>query len=205
LATHTYASLDLSEAKRLADLTGLKHDLQKAKEYAARFIVEFEKPKYDSVLVETLSIAMLIQYNRAFTSGVREQGLLDVNILSEQQKELHERLRFWRDKHIAHSVNAFEESQPVARFCLERIYDEGVYGIECNHGRVIAPSLDEANSMIELSEFFSKFVEAEIVEEKKKLLALARKIPIEDLLNPDRHRAMLVSGEPIDKPRKKIF
>jgi len=205
VATHAFASLDLSEAQRLADLTGISYDLEKAKEYATRFITELGKPKYDFVLVEALSIAALIQYSRAFVSGVRTEGNLDIKMLGKEQKEMHERLKFWRDKHIAHSVNAFEESQPVARFCLEKVYHEGVYGIECSHGRVISLSLVEANFIIELSEFFLKHIEAETVEEKKKLLILAKKIPLDDLLKPDRQRAMLVSGELIDKPRKKIF
>ena len=206
MAKHTYASLDLPEAKRLADLTGIKHDLESAKELANRFSNQLENEKWDSVLLDALSVAMLVRYSRAFVTGVRERLDLDKqSLLSDEQKASHVRLRAWRDKHIAHSVNAFEESQPVARFCLERVKDEGVYGVECNHGRVISVSLSESNSIIELSDLFLQYLESEIIEEKKKLLDLARKIPIDELLTPNRQRSMLVSGESIDKPRRKIF
>jgi hypothetical protein len=205
MATHTFASLDLPEAKRLADLTGIKHDLESAKELANRFANQLENEKWDSTLLDALSIAMLVRYSRAFVTGVRGRLMIENILLSAEQIAKHERLRAWRDKHVAHSVNAFEESQPVARFCLEKVREEGVYGVECNHGRVISLSLSESRSVIELSDVFLQYVESEIAEEKKKLLVLAGAIPLDDLLMPERQRPMLVSGESIEKARKKIF
>jgi hypothetical protein len=206
VATHTFASLDLAKAKRLADLTGIQHDLESAKELATRLVEQWGSEKYDSVLLDALSVAVLVRYSRAFVTGVRERlSCEELSLLSEEQRTKHDRLRAWRDKHIAHSVNAFEENQPVARFCLERVKEEGVYGIECNHGRVIALSQIESEFVIELAEVFLNYVKGEIAEEKRKLLVIARGIPIDDLLAPDRQRAMLVSGESIEKQRKKIF
>ncbi len=103
MATHTFASLDLPEAKRLADLTGIKHDLESAKELATRFANQMENEKWDSTLLDALSVAVLVRYSRAFATGVRERLDSDkFSILSNEQNTKHERLRYWRDKHVAH-------------------------------------------------------------------------------------------------------
>ena len=121
-------------------------------------------------------------YSRPFVTGVRkwlgEEGL---KVLDSQQRKKHERLRAFRDKHIAHSVNAFEENQPVARYWLERVKDEGITSIECNHTRIIGMSSADLEDVIELSTAMLSYVEARLKEEKR-VLEIVRQIPVEQIL-----------------------
>ena len=138
MATHTFVEIDMPEAGTLADLTGIRYDLESARSLAKRFqvMMEEEKPHFD--FVDALTVAILVRYSRPFCSGVRKWLRDDaLRVLSEDQRHKHDRLRAFRDKHIAHSVNALEDNQPVARYVEGRADKEGVYAVECHHDRVV--------------------------------------------------------------------
>jgi hypothetical protein len=87
-----------------------------------------------------------------------------------------------RHKYIAHSVNAFEESQPIARYWVETVKEEGIDSIECNHSRIIGLSERDYEDIIELASAWLRYVEQKIKGEKERLLPMVRKIPLEQLL-----------------------
>ena len=132
------------EAIRLADLSGILWDLQRTRQFAETLAVEFTANKTNWEIVEPLSIAATVMYSRPFVSGVRcHLGEQDLKILSSEQRAAHDYLRAYRDKHIAHSVNAFEENNVRAYYCVERVQDEGVSSIGYGGGRVTGLSCGE--------------------------------------------------------------
>ena len=137
MATYRFVDLHIPEAKLLADLTGIRADLTNARDYvlAIKKLMESEKP--DWRLVEPLSIAVAVAYSRAFTTGVRTRlDDADLAALTPKQRDAQHRLRAYRDKHVAHSVNAFEHNQPRAHYWAERVEAEGIVAVGCSHGRV---------------------------------------------------------------------
>ena len=91
---------------------------------------EFTAAKTNRRLVEPLSIAATVMYSRPFSGGVRHRlGEEDLKILSSEQRASHHYLRAYRDKHVAHSVNAFEENITRAYYCVERVKEEGITSI----------------------------------------------------------------------------
>ncbi len=189
MATHSFVAFDMPEASDFSDLTGIRYDLE-----SARSLAEELKTTLRNILdgrfscsnvLDALSTAVLVRYCRPFSSGVRRKSLGDdvLATLNESQRAKHEHLKAFRDKHIAHSVNAYEENQTVARYVLERVHVEGIYAVECHHSRVIGLSSAEAQYVIELTTTMLRHVEGIIEIEKRKLLGKVRAIPLDELLS----------------------
>lgn len=152
MAVHAFVEFQIPDAQAFADLTGIRYDLESARSLATKLqrVMEGDNPDYE--LVDALTTAILVRYSRPFSKGIRKcpkENALDE--LSEDQRHKHDTLLNFRDKHIAHSVNAFEENQPVARYVEGREYSESVYSVECHHGRFVGLSSSETESVIDLA------------------------------------------------------
>jgi hypothetical protein len=204
MATDTFVEIDLPEARDLADLTGIQIDLLSARDFARMLQKEFESKRPNWDLVDPLSTAILVRYSRAFVTGVRMRLEEDaLQTLSGPQREEHRRLRAFRDKHISHSVNAFEDNQPIARYWMERVTEEGVTSVECNHTRILGLSSADVESVIELTTALLSHVDARLASEKAKVLEIVRKMPLDDLLSKGRRGPQHLNLEDVHKSRKR--
>lgn len=129
MATHTFVHFEHGEAAALARLQSIHFDLWSAIQLCEYFESQSQNGYPPSEITDAFSTAILVRYSRAFVSGVRK-GLGEDALapLSVEQRANHERLRAYRDKHIAHSVNAFEDTKVQARYCEERVQQEGITG-----------------------------------------------------------------------------
>jgi len=184
MATNTFAEISLPEARLLADLTGISYDLKRARDFATRLKSALVIRSPEASLVEPLTIASIVQYCRPFASG-RRQNLNDrvLAVFSADQRSRHDWIRDVRDKHIAHSVNTFEESRPIARYWIERVEKEGIASIECNHHRVVGISTNDADAIVELSTVLLDFIADWMKAEKARILAIIRQMPLEHVLS----------------------
>ncbi len=204
MAVHTFVEIEMPEAEDFADLTGIRYDLESARSFAKRLQSEIEREKPDYELVDALTTAILVRYSRPFSKGIRKWPKEDaLDELSEDQRDKHDRLRLFRDKHIAHSVNVFEENQLIARYVEGREYSEGVYSVECQHGRIVGLSSSETESVIDLATAMIEYVDRLLVIEKEALLTKVRSISFADLLLKRRNRRHLSSSADIKKARPK--
>jgi hypothetical protein len=175
--------LQIPEAAKLADLSGILWDLQRAREFAELLAQELSSPKPNWRLVEPLSIAAVVMYSRPFSEGVRLRlGEDDLTTLTPEQRSAHDHIRAYRDKHVAHSVNAFEENIPRANYCVERVREEGITGIAYGGGRIVGLSGGEVNAIIELARVLETQIEAQIKDERDRLLPIVRSMPLENVL-----------------------
>lgn len=199
MATHTFVNIDIPEAIDLADLTGILFDLNSSRRFAIELKEMLERKPPDYSLVEPLTTAIIVRYSRPFTTGVRRRiEETELNTLSREQRVTHDGFRFWRDKHIAHSVNAFEENQPVARYCVERFDDDGFTSVECIPSQVIGMSLHDVETIIELATHFIETLEARLKSEKEKVLEIVRSLPREQVLSmakPTRRKSIQHVGK----------
>ena len=202
MAVHAFVEFEIPQAKVFADLTGIRYDLESACSLARRLQKEMEGDKADYELVDALTTAILVRYSRPFLKGVRKWPMEDaLGRLSEDQRRQHERFRYFRDKHIAHSVNAFEENQPIARYVEGREHSEGVYSVACLHGRVVGLSSSETEKVMELTTAMIEYVDCLLDTEKETLLAKVRAISFDHLLAQQRSRTPLPHGADIRKSR----
>jgi hypothetical protein len=180
---NTYVELHLEEAKTLADYTSIDVDLRSSYDFATLLWQENQKPHPNFALFEPLMVATIVRYTRAFASGIRlrlyKEGM---HILTDQQRSNHQRFIEIRNKYIAHSINGFEESQPVARYWVERVQEEGITSVECTHIRVISLSGDDLKDIMDLGTTWLQFVQKKLSEEKARLLPIVRKVPLHNLL-----------------------
>ncbi|UUZ73317.1 hypothetical protein LP415_08535 [Polaromonas sp. P1(28)-8] len=88
----------------------------------------------------------------------------------------------FHDKHAAHSVNEFEENIVRAQYCVERVQDEGITAIGYGGGRVASLGGREIQAVIEITKILEMHLENQMKEEQKRLLALVRKMPLEQVL-----------------------
>jgi hypothetical protein len=108
------------EAAHLADLQGIDHDLQTALSCCAFLDQQTGKNRRDLVTWDAVGSHAVIQYARCFAKGGR--GSLQHHLLAAAPEELaraHEFFIDLRNKHIAHSVNCFEENTVVVRLQME--------------------------------------------------------------------------------------
>jgi hypothetical protein len=80
-------------------------------------------------------------------------------------------------------VNAFEDNQPVARYWVERVKEEGITSVECNHTRVSGLSSKDVEAVIELTTAMLSYVDTRLKEEKENVLELVRNMPTEEVLS----------------------
>jgi len=210
----TEYSLPIADAMRLADLVGIRADLQRVVEYCDRMIERYagahlKKCAFDIIGFtthvdfidwEALSTATCIAYARCFASGTRTT--LDPHLLDNQQhlKVTHNFILALRDRHVAHSVNAFEQNSVTVR--IEETYQSGrdIGAVAAGHERRAGLSFDSPARIRELALWWLGKVDDEIGLEKARVLAIAQGMPLDEI----RAFGALKSGAPgeVHKPRK---
>jgi hypothetical protein len=183
METYNFVDLHIPEAKLVADLHGIATDLHRAHEFAKLLVEQLTGDTASSQLVEPLSIATVVTYARAFAGGVRH--ILkedDLKVLTDEQRDLHQFLRDYRDKHIAHSVNEFEENIARAYYCQERVASEGITSIGYGGGRLVSLSGKEAQAVIEIITALEVHIHSQIKAEEERLLPIVRTMPLEEVL-----------------------
>lgn len=186
MATHTFVHFEHEEADALARLKSIHYDLQSTIQLCEFFDAQCAQAANGyagSEITDAFSTSILVRYSRAFVSGVR-RGLGEeaLAILTSEQRKNHERLRAFRDKHVAHSVNAFEDTKIQARYCLERVEQEGITGVSAAHYRVVGISSKDVSDTIELCNSFLAYVNEEIQKEQRRVLSFLRAMPVSEVL-----------------------
>ena len=96
-------------ARDMADLTGIRLDLQRASEMLQYLL---ENPEMPLILRDSLFTSSLIIYRRCFTKNVRQSLTHDhINSIGNNANELHEHIINQANKLAAHSVNPFENTK----------------------------------------------------------------------------------------------
>ena len=184
MATYTFVHFEHEQAAALAGLQSIHYDLWSAIQLCEYFESQSQNGYPPSEITDAFSTAILVRYSRAFVSGVRK-GLGEgaMASLSVRQRANHKRLRAFRNKHIAHSVNAFEDTKVQARYCEERVQEEGITAVSAAHYRVVGLSSRDVGDVMDLCKALLVYVDAKIEEEKKRLLYILRSMPIADVLS----------------------
>jgi hypothetical protein len=99
------------ESIKLADLVSIKQNLFFVEQVTERLLSLTSESNQDSVLLQSLWSAALVAYIRCFSSGKRFGLTKDIFLKTHGGEETHQYFKDVRDKHIAHSVNPFEEVQ----------------------------------------------------------------------------------------------
>lgn len=207
MATHTFVHFDHPEASELARITSIRFDLSSTVDlcnYLEAQVAGSPNRWPASEVTDAFSTAIIIRYNRAFVSGARH-GLRnqELNALTDEQREAHERFRALRDKHFAHSVNAFEDTRVQARYCLERVEVEGITSVSAAHYRVFGLSQNDLGAIKTLCECFLNYLKQIEKDEQTRLLGVVRNMPLANVLSAESAPLMTPANIRVDKRRSR--
>ena len=180
MATYTYVDLEIDEARYLSNLSGIKYDLQTTTRWCDKYH-ELHCSKSLLPFIEPITIAILVQFMRAFGGGVRnkEARHLLSNLTAEQIQQ-YEYYRSYRDKHVAHSINEFEENS-VRAYYIEGEIEKGINSIGTGGDRIIGLSDGDIESIVSICNTLLDALKIEIKSEKEKLLGIAKKLTVEEI------------------------
>lgn len=206
------------DAQRLADLAGIRMDLETAIEYCDLHIeidpTESGIPPREMSRREhvrqALCRAFLVMYGRSWGwgSGIRT-GLDDeyVQRLSRGAQQLHTAVKDLRDKWVAHAVNHFDDVR--VRIDVDRKPDDtmAVRGVSVASSHVGGFVRDWMIKFRSLASEVLVLVQQEISSESERLSALVRQMPIESVTSRARVDQVPLNQHILLDPKKarKVF
>jgi hypothetical protein len=110
---------------------------------------------------------------------VRES--LDSTLLATDAAELrdtHDFILNLRNKHVAHSVNSFEENSVILNVEDDFQSSAQISSVIPSHSRTAGLSFDEPAALRQLADWWLTRVQGEILAERAKVLALAQSMPL---------------------------
>jgi hypothetical protein len=173
--------VDTAEARELGDLAGSVKDMETAFELCRRLEAVLGASPIDVALVDALSTAIVIRYARSFNKAVRT-GLPTelVNQLSPELQTLHQRICALRDKHVAHSVNPFEENIVVV--LVQETPDPPALGtVDVRHGRWLGFDQTLATSCCELCKALLIAGRHRLEEKKREFQTYLASLPLDTI------------------------
>jgi len=168
--------IETPEAEALSDLTLIALDLLAVMHISDRLIEELKKKQQGNILPEALWAALVIKYVRCFGWGVRS-GLNEsvFDGLESNVVEAYRHFKLMRDRHIAHSVNPFEEASVGVLLSLDRT---SVQGIGVASRKLISSSVSGVESLKQLASIAHDVVCKRAKRAQNELLEWAKKQPI---------------------------
>jgi len=171
VASYSNYRLPVAEARLLASMESVKQDLLGVIEYCDR-LEALDSNRPDFFLWDALCSGAVVRYARCFSSGARHQLRHDLfDGATQEHRELHDYLIAVRSKHVAHSVNWFEETEVTA---MIREDDNSIHSVAAGHGRVVGLDSDMPGHIRHLVQWLLSHVEEVIAQERPKLLAVAQ-------------------------------
>ncbi|MDH3659510.1 MAG: hypothetical protein OEU92_05690 [Alphaproteobacteria bacterium] len=68
-------------------------------------------------------------------------------------------------------------------YCKERVEAEGITNISCQQHRVVGPSADDLDALVELIDLFLNHIDEEKKKETGHLLRIVRAMPLDEVLS----------------------
>ena len=109
------------EMGELADIYSIETELRIARDYCLEAKQLRMDDKREALIVDALVMAAVVRYTRCFQPTGKRISLTrdDLSGLSGQLQKWHQYFKDIRDKHIAHSINVYEQSYVRAALTSE--------------------------------------------------------------------------------------
>lgn len=206
----------IPEAQRLSDLTGVDVDLEatvRICERCDRLNKELGAPPEgdpflwwdDFQAFGDLMFAAVVRYGRTFNSGVRK-GIPQewLSCLEGDLAENHVYFKALRDKYVAHSVSQLEDNQVFVLLSPQFSEQQEPSHVTVDRGRLLGISKEDIQRLKTLAGVLRKRVATEIDTESKRLLEIARGMPIEQIRARTTQSVPIPSTKAVFKARTKF-
>ena len=205
MATFKFVDVDLTEAKPLADLSGAATDLKSARDLAKYLADQIASGTADLEIVDAFSTSILVRYARPFMTGVRAKlGEDTLKNLTPEQTQLHDKFIAWRNKHMAHSVNPFEDNHVVAYYTKETVAETGIDNISVQQDRLVGLCMQDLEDMQKLADTVLAAVNARIDAEKSRVLEIVRAKPVAEVIAVGIKPRDTAGIDAVNKVRKEV-
>lgn len=196
------AKVDYEEAKVLADLGATVQDLGFTMKTCSRLKKLLEEKSQDSLLIESMWTTALIRYTRCFASGKRfglSESIFDG--LKGEPHKVHKMYIDLRNKHIAHSVNPFEQMEVGLILSPQNTSEKKIIGVATMSMRHISPDMEGVHQLGLLAKVLLEKV-CELAKQcEKEILEKGKSIPIDELYERPRLRMVAPGPELADESR----
>ena len=191
--------MDTPEFKKYGDLFSIMLELDSVMKICRFLIKNVDNNKVDPLIKESMWTTAVIKYSRCFKSGKRFGLKKDVfsGLLGEPYKT-HKFFMDMRDKHIAHSVNPYEQVN-VGLFVDEK--KKKIIGVGCLHGRLIISSKDGVTQLGMLAKHIIIKLKERFEEIGKELEVFNSSIPVEEILKRPRQNFVVACPDQANVPR----
>jgi hypothetical protein len=195
--------IDVPSAEILAGQWSLLSDLKFVSDCCERLLQLHADEARDGVVVQALWTSALVAYARCFASGKRP-GIREADLatLEGEPVAFHRFLIDMRNKHIAHSVNSFEDVRIGAILSPEGSPTPGIEGIATMCLRHIAGDAEAARQLGFVASFLRRKTGEEAKAQTTKVHAEAKALDIAELYSRPRLRATAPGSAEAALPRR---
>ena len=193
------SEINFKEARDLADLFSIALDLK----FTIDALLKLESIiGKDKLLMRVLWSSALISYRRCFNSGKRFglSGKVFKNLKGEPIKA-HKYYIAQANKHIAHSVNPFEQITIDLQLSNPK-ESKKIVGVSKLSAALICTSEEGIKVFKGLTIHAYKYTIKEAKKYEKKVLIIAAKLPIDNLYKKSRSRVIIPEPEEAGNARK---
>lgn len=200
-------ALDLPSARDLAGRVGVYQDLVRVAGFCNKLLqlMDSADDEPDPLLGEALWSTAIITYSRCFTGGKREYRPQPDDIaalpLEGDVLEFHNLILNLRDKHIAHSVNAFEEVLIGAVLSPLDSSERKVEGITTLARRLIMHDQQGVWQLGNLARLMAAAMAAKLDEQTGVVLAEAQTLDVDGLYSQPTLKSYIPGSEDAAKAR----
>lgn len=192
-------------AETLADLLSCRADLAHCVELLD---AQLERPKaqQNDTVGRGLWEAAVIAYARVFAGGVRHRARIPdeaIIAIDPLAMTLHEWLLGLRDKHVAHSVNAFDEVVVGSILASESDPPRRVIGVAHLSARRIGEQRDVVANVRLLAHELGDYLDARIHEQRELLLTEAMALDVGELYGRPAMRATAPPDDALREARRR--
>lgn len=198
------AKVDFEEAKALTDLGAIVQDLSAVMQTCSRLKKLLREESKDHILIEALWTSALIRYARCFAES-KGFGLSE-SVFDGLQGDPLGAHRFYmnlRNKHIAHSVNPFEQMEAGLVLSPAENAEKGIIGVATLAMRQISSDVEGVHQL----GLLAKVVLGKACERAKhyeqQVLEIPKKMPLDDLYKRSRPRRIAPGPESVGNLRGK--
>ncbi len=199
------SKVEFEEAKILADLTSIFQDLKFTIETLKRLIKLLKDKSEDRILVESLWTTALISYARCFSTGKRfglKEDIFKNKDLKGDPIGCHNYYINLRNKHVAHSVNPFEQIAVDLQLSNPDDKERKVLGVSVLSQKLICSTLEGVEDLIRLAIIAFKDVGEQCKGYEKKVLEIGKKLPLNELYSKARSRIITPGSKDAERARE---
>jgi hypothetical protein len=198
------ARIDTEESRRYADALSIDQDLRFAADAFGSLLDEEANPT-GSVTARSLLVAGLVAYARCFASGVRGGYSVDLQRIDgiiNGADAYHRWLLDVRNKHIAHSVNAYEQNVPTIVLSARDSGDRRILGSMYLRATLGGFARNDYEQAIWFITQVRGLVGSDLVVLERAMVAAAEALPIDELYVAPSPTMLMVGGDQAGRRRR---